>query len=393
MSRADGPETNPRPGFVTAIRRNRFIRDATANSSHSAELLRFKRTRRILTNVGYNPGMNTKLSRRRLLTTVAASLAAAPFAKVSLAQDTTASKAFRVAHLTDLHHQEKGDTLKGIESCLAHALEQKPDLILVGGDLMTGTMAQPIDVARRFMGDVSRVLGAQSKVPMLFSVGNHDMWGWNKTRSKATSDEPEYGKKWWADTFAKGKQYMSTDAGGWHVVVLDSVQPFEEGYEGGLDQQQFEWLSDDLSKVPTTTPVLVLTHIPIISGGVVLTDGRIGETGGREDLVRVPRPSMFVDAWRVVDLLSRYPNVKLVLSGHIHINERLDFAGVTHICGGAVSGAWWRTQESDAKRRRERDPQGPIRPLRSSSGYGVVDLAADGSFVHKYVDFGWKSAE
>jgi 3',5'-cyclic-AMP phosphodiesterase len=336
------------------------------------------------------PSISRPISRRQLLWTGAAAVVASP---LTLSAQPVAAKPFKLAHLTDLHHQERSNSLKGIEACIEHVLTQSPDAILLGGDLMTGTMAQPLDVAKRFMGEVERVLKNIGNVPMYASVGNHDIWGWNKPRSKANGDEKEYGKKWWADTFGKGQQFSRVDLGTWTLITLDSVQPFEDGYQGGLDDTQFAWLESELKTIPATTPVIVLTHIPIMGAGLVLTDGRIPEQRTREDSVRVPLPSMFADAWRVVELFSRYPNVKLALSGHVHINERVEFAGLTHICGGAVCGSWWRTQEADAQRRRERDPQGPIRPLRSSSGYGIVELSPDSTFNYKYVDFGWKISE
>ena len=56
--------------------------------------------------------------------------------------------------------------------------------------------------------------------------------------------------------------------------------------------------------------------------------------------------------------------------------ERIDLDGVSYICDGAVSGAWW-------KGAKERCPE----------GYGVFDLFDDGTFKHEYVAYGWKAAE
>jgi hypothetical protein len=47
--------------------------------------------------------------------------------------------------------------------------------------------------------------------------------------------------------------------------------------------------------------------------------------------------------------------------------------GVTYVCDGAVSGAWWK---------------GPKE--RCAEGYGLFDLFDDGSFKHQYVPYGWK---
>jgi hypothetical protein len=50
----------------------------------------------------------------------------------------------------------------------------------------------------------------------------------------------------------------------------------------------------------------------------------------------------------------------------------VEYAGVTYVCSGAVSGNWWKG-DIDATR----------------EGYGVVDLYEDGSYQTQYVAYGW----
>ena len=75
--------------------------------------------------------------------------------------------------------------------------------------------------------------------------------------------------------------------------------------------------------------------------------------------------------------------VKLCLSGHVHLNDRVemgvpgapaDGAKVTYICDGAVCGSWWDGRKAQC-----------------DEGYGVVDLYDDGTFEHRYVAYGWKA--
>jgi hypothetical protein len=79
-------------------------------------------------------------------------------------------------------------------------------------------------------------------------------------------------------------------------------------------------------------------------------------------------------------LLAASGKVRLCLSGHMHLLDRVEVDGVTFVCGGAVSGGWWR---------------GPHEPketaARCPNGYGLVTLRPDGSFTHEYRDFGWKA--
>jgi hypothetical protein len=49
---------------------------------------------------------------------------------------------------------------------------------------------------------------------------------------------------------------------------------------------------------------------------------------------------------------------------------------VTFICGGAVSGAWWKG-----------------RGTRCDEGYGLVNLYDDGTFEYEYQRYGWVARE
>jgi hypothetical protein len=46
------------------------------------------------------------------------------------------------------------------------------------------------------------------------------------------------------------------------------------------------------------------------------------------------------------------------------------YNGVTFICNGAVSGAWW-----EGSRRQ------------TAPGYGIIDLYADGTFDEQYINY------
>ena len=75
----------------------------------------------------------------------------------------------------------------------------------------------------------------------------------------------------------------------------------------------------------------------------------------------------------ILDML-RTNRVNLVLSGHNHQNERLQFDHTTHIEDGAVSGAWWRGSHHG-----------------NPEGFGIMDVRPDGTFEHRYQTYGWKA--
>ena len=66
-------------------------------------------------------------------------------------------------------------------------------------------------------------------------------------------------------------------------------------------------------------------------------------------------------------------NVKLVLSGHGHVLEKIELGKTRYIQGGAVSGMWWK---------------GPVHG--NPEGFGVIECKPDGSFDFAYESFDWK---
>lgn len=179
--------------------------------------------------------------------------------------------------------------------------------------------------------------------------------------------EPLWGKKWAIDVLQLGSPYRSFDRAGWHFIVLDSTYPHESGYIAKLDEDQFDWLKEDLSRTPKETPILVLSHIPILSASAYF-DGPNEKSGNWQ----VPSAWMHIDARRIKDLFRLYPNIKLCLSGHIHLVDRVDYLGISYFCNGAVCGDWWNGNFQEC-----------------APGYAIVDLYDDGTCENEYVLWGW----
>jgi 3',5'-cyclic AMP phosphodiesterase CpdA len=280
-------------------------------------------------------------------------------------------RALRLAHLTDVHVQPELGAGEGLAACLRHAQSQKdpPQLILNGGDAVMDVYGA--DAARaQLLGDLwRRVWKAECSLPVEHCVGNHDVWGWDRKDSKTTGAEAGWGKQWALDLLGLDRSYRSFDRAGWHFIVLDSVHRADkEGeYVARLDDEQFHWLEADLRSTAATTPILVLSHIPIISVAAMM----YGDQEKSGEWV-VPASWMHIDARRIKDLFARHPNVKLCLSGHIHTCDRVTYSGVTYVCGGAVCGNWWKG-----------DIEG------TDEGYSLVDLYADGTFDVQYCAYGW----
>lgn len=280
-------------------------------------------------------------------------------------------RGLRVAYLTDMHVIAAGrPSDEGIAHTVKHLLARtdKPDLVLTGGDNLTGTVGLELSRALELRARWIKLYRDQVKTPTLHCVGNHDVWGWNKPNSKATGSEPLYGKNWAREQFQMDKVYYSTERGGWKFIVLDTVREFENSYQGGLDDEQFEWLKGE---VKTKLPTLVLCHIPVTGISPLLVDARPEAAS-----FAVPFGSLFRDQLRVTKLFNENTNVKLVLGGHTHFEETLSFNGITYYNGGAVSGAWWRPIDEDLARRTD----GALRLPRAACSYSMLDLRPDGTF-------------
>ncbi|NBQ23631.1 MAG: metallophosphoesterase [Verrucomicrobia bacterium] len=155
-------------------------------------------------------------------------------------------------------------------------------------------------------------------IPWFNVIGNHDM------NLDAASDRDS------DETFTRiyGPNYYAFDYGPVHFIALDDViwggkAPQGTGsYTGGLDQQQLDFIRQDLDGVPEDRLVVLMMHIPLTG------------IANREDLYRLieQRPYTFS------------------ISGHTHwqahekITREDGWLGAKphhHLINVTVSGSWW----------------------------------------------------
>jgi len=278
--------------------------------------------------------------------------------------ETTAKRkrSLRIAHITDVHLKDKFDAPAKFAECLHHLQKQnpKPDLILNGGDFVFDMNKENIDTINAQWNLVNHLCKSECSIPTHSCIGNHDIW-WNESNK----GQAAYGKQYALDRLQLIKPYHSFNQGGWKFIVLDSVHLDIDGtwYIGKLGDEQFAWLESELKATDPNMPVLILSHIPILTATNLVDDGVVNRWtmyGG----------DMHTDAAKLIRLFYKHPNVKLCLSGHIHLRERLLYNNVTYICNGAVSGAWWEGNKHE-----------------TAPGYGLIDLYDDGSFDERYINY------
>lgn len=272
-------------------------------------------------------------------------------------------RVLRVAHLTDIHLKNKWNAPARFAKCLHHVQKQPGiDLILNGGDVVFDINKENLSTINDQWSLWHSTLKNECSLPMHYVLGNHDIW-WNEN----DKGQAIYGKKYSMDQLQLKSPWYSFTKNGWKFIMLDSVHLDIDNtwYIGKLGDEQFNWLQSELQQTPANMPACVLSHIPILSATLMVDD--IAEGANKWEILG---GDMHTDTNKIVDLFYKHPNVKLCLSGHIHLRDKVVYNGVTYICNGAVSGAWWEGNKRQ-----------------TAPGYGLIDLYEDGSFEERYVNY------
>ncbi|MCA9076051.1 MAG: metallophosphoesterase [Planctomycetaceae bacterium] len=318
------------------------------------------------------------MQRRRFLQCVAtgasvAGVAAAcpPIIKAEPTRsETDRSRVVRFAHLTDIHLYAKRSAAIGLAKALAHvqSLDDPPDFLINGGDAIYDALEVDFDSLKEQWTLWKSVWAAENSLPVRHCLGNHDIWGWDREKSKTTGKEAGWGKAYSLEQLGLENSYYAFEQHGWKIVILDSMTADDETvYRGDLGEEQFNWLKDVLTSTPVETPVVVVSHIPILT---------VGDVGWSRELAQQPQAHRMLrhqDRGELLQLFRQHPNVILCLSGHTHLTEQIEIAGLSFINSGAVSGLWWKGNNAH-----------------TDEGYRIIDLFDDGSFETEYVSYGWE---
>lgn len=282
------------------------------------------------------------------------------------------NRSLRIAHLTDIHVQPERRAAVGLASCLQHVqqAEDKPELIITGGDSVMDSFAAD-DARTQQQWDLwNSTWRNECSLPVRSCIGNHDIWGWAKAKSRTTGQEPHWGKRRAVENLHLENRFYTFTQAGWRLIILDSVQPLsdgQEGYAAYLDDEQFDWLAGVL-RDDGQSPVLIVSHIPILSATALQHEPDAdGKTEFGPGLIHTDRV-------KLKNLFAQHRNVKACLSGHTHLLDRVDYNGVSYLCNGAVCGGWWQGRHADC-----------------DEGYAFVDLYDDGTLERQYVNYGWQA--
>ncbi len=271
--------------------------------------------------------------------------------------------ALRLVFFTDVHTRTEWDTPKALEKAAAAINAENPDLVIGGGDYITdGFQSGAEAVEPRWQAYFSNLQG-RVRAPVFPVPGNHDLVGAMPEDGTPPAADP---RAVFRAKFGLEKAYGSFDTNGYHFILLDSIKITEGGkhkYEGHITSAQMEWLKEDLFHTPTGTPIVVVTHFPLLTVFYQATEGATASA---------PKNRIVTNAKDVLDLFAGR-RLALVLQGHLHVNEMIRWKGTTFLTGGAVCAQWWR---------------GPW--YGTEEGFVVVDLRS-GQVDWRYVDYGWNA--
>lgn len=265
----------------------------------------------------------------------------------------------RFVFYTDIHTRVEWDTPQALEQAAASINQQHADIAMAGGDLITdGFDASAEAVAPRWDAYLKMHRSIRAEVhPVL---GNHDLVG---VAPADGSDPEENPRRDYLERVGLDRTWYSFTAMGYHFMVLDSLKITgdDDRYHGYIDEEQQEWIRADLARVAKDTPVIVASHMPLLTSFFQATEGATAAA---------PPNRVVTNSRDVLKLFAEH-NLALVLQGHLHVNEMLRWRNTTFITGGAVSGCWWRGEWHGTK-----------------EGYGVVTLAQN-RVQWDYIEYGW----
>ena len=308
---------------------------------------------------------------------IAGTVAAAPLQISSHATPSSgvSKPGFRLAHITDTHVFAKDRCPENMMRFLVAlaAVKPAPDLILHTGDVIMDAMALPDSAPVQDQWDLWRKLAADLPAPVRYCLGNHDIWA-GESKGDAFS-----GKRLAMDELKIADPYYRFQQCGWEFLMLDSARPMGNRYEARLDDVQREWLAAEIESIPATTPLVICSHIPILSAGInefssVQENVPDRSTQGRPIFIWTAGASLLHnDTKQVRALLRRRSGVTLCLSGHLHLQDHVVYDGIDYLGNGAVCASWW------------------AKPAfhQTKSGFAILDLHPDGRWNRTYYTYEW----
>lgn len=304
-----------------------------------------------------------KISRRRFLRLTGSALLATGSSSLisSCASLKPHNRKLRFVFYTDVHARTEWDTPIAMARAADAINAQQADFVITGGDLITdGFQNSAATVAPRW--DAYMAMHNAISSDIYPTIGNHDLVAAMPEDGSPPAPDP---RSIYLDKMGLDSTYYSFDTNGYRFFVLDSIRISQDEYKyhGYISEKQLEWLKQELSKTPPDVPLILVTHIPLLTTFYAATQGATYSAHPNR---------VITNNTEVLKIFTKH-NLILVLQGHLHIKERLLWRNTTFITGGAVCAKWWR---------------GPWHG--TMEGFNVITL--EGNKVDwEYIEYGWQA--
>ena len=299
-------------------------------------------------------------TRRRFLALAGATAAALP-ARAWWPSRGARGESLRLAFFTDVHARTEWETPRAMGMAATAINDARADLVVAGGDLITdGFQSAATTVEPRWKAYLEMHGAINGRVEPV--MGNHDLVGAIPEDGSEPSPDP---RARFRDAFGLDRTARSFTAGGYYFFLLDSIAVTggSEKYRGRIDEPQLAWLSEELAGIEPDTPIVVASHIPLLTTMFQATEGA----------TVAAKPNRVVENnLEIFDLFAGH-NLLLVLQGHLHVDEMVRWRNTSFISGGAVCGKWWRGSWHGTR-----------------EGFGVLTLRPDG-VDWQYRTYGWEA--
>ncbi len=267
----------------------------------------------------------------------------------------------RLAFYTDVHARQEWETPTALQRAAAAINARTADLVIAGGDLITDGFqsTEPVAATR---WDVYMQMHRAINVDLYPVIGNHDLVAANPKDGSPPAGDP---RRMFQDRTGLERTYYSFDAVGYHFIVLDSIHITRDDlqYHGMIEPEQMAWLKRDLAGTSKSTPIVVATHIPLLTAFYSASQG---------GTFPAPRNRVVVNNLEVLEAFKSH-NVPLVIQGHLHVEEMVRWQQTAFIVGGAICGKWWRGAWHGTK-----------------EGFNMLTLGSN-RFDWEYIEYGWQA--
>lgn len=228
------------------------------------------------------------------------------------------AKGVKFAVLSDMHYASAGEdkAMKLLASgkkitpnVLKEISDNKDiDFVVFTGDIL-------VDPYKKDLKELKALLDTHLKKPYYVMVGNHDL---PMDKNKADIGKTIYSNKDFFDTFHMKKGYWSADAGGLHLIALDSSRT--DTWGGGISKEQVAWLKKDLAR-NKSKPTVIFAHHAFL------------EFYPEVDL---RKEFYFENSAEILKILFDNPQVKFTVTGHYHFPAAIFRDGVHHFSAPSI---------------------------------------------------------